>query len=152
MIATNHALTGAVIGLSVGNPILAIVLATASHFALDALPHFGPSKSDIGGKIFRNYLITDALLCLVLVLALAIVAPQHWLLASVCAFLATLPDAMWIPDFLSARRGKKHRNFASRGILVRLHAGVQWYQKPLGAITEVIWFAGAVTILVLWVR
>ncbi|MEO6513798.1 MAG: hypothetical protein ABIR37_03850 [Candidatus Saccharimonadales bacterium] len=147
MTATNHALTGAIIGLSVGNPFLAIVLAFASHFALDALPHYGPSKPDIGGKGFRNYLILDVGLCVLLVLVLALSGADHWILASICAFAATSPDAMWVPDFLRARRGQKERNFAGRSVLVRIHAFVQWYQKPLGAITEVAWFSGAVAVL-----
>ena len=41
MTATNHALTGAIIGLVIGEPVLAIALAFASHFICDALPPVG---------------------------------------------------------------------------------------------------------------
>ena len=41
MTATNHALSGALIGLAVMQPILALPLAFVSHFMLDAVPHFG---------------------------------------------------------------------------------------------------------------
>jgi hypothetical protein len=152
MIATNHALTGAIIGLSVSNPLLAVTLALVSHFALDGLPHYSPAKPDLASNEFRNYLIVDALLCIVLVAVLAGAAPHHWLLASICAFAATLPDTMWIPDFLRARRSQKQVDFSERGILVRLHDAVQWYAKPLGAVTEVIWFAGGVTVLATLIR
>lgn len=143
MTATNHALTGAVIGMTVSNPVFAVMLAFLSHFALDALPHYGPKKGDIGGNRFRNYLLLDISLCIVLVLILAFTSPQHWFLAAVCAFFATSPDAMWLPDFVRARRGQKQRTFSGRGPLVRLHAWVQWYQKPLGAITEALWLVVA---------
>ncbi len=41
MTGFNHAVTGALIAGAVGNPFLAIPLAFASHFVLDAIPHFG---------------------------------------------------------------------------------------------------------------
>lgn len=39
MVLTTHALTGAVIGKNVGNPLLIILLSTVFHFALDNLHH-----------------------------------------------------------------------------------------------------------------
>ena len=41
MTITNHLLAGSLIGLTVAQPALAIALAFASHFVMDALPHFG---------------------------------------------------------------------------------------------------------------
>ena len=40
MTATGHALIGTVIAAKIGNPVLAIPIALASHFAADALPHW----------------------------------------------------------------------------------------------------------------
>ncbi len=40
MTATGHALIGTVIAAKVGNPILAIPIAIASHFLADAIPHW----------------------------------------------------------------------------------------------------------------
>ena len=148
MTATNHALTGALIGLSVSNPVLAVGLAFASHFVLDALPHYGPTKQNIAGESFRNYLLVDMALCAVLVGVLFVIAHDNWLLASVCAFVATSPDAMWATDFFRARRGLKKRDVTKRNALVRLHAAVQWYQKPAGAITELAWVSTAIVLLV----
>lgn len=65
MTATNHALTGAAIGLLVGEPLIAVPAAIASHFICDALPHYGrvgPDSKTIGSKGFRNYLLSDAAL------------------------------------------------------------------------------------------
>src|SRR3989344_3470564 len=41
MTITNHVLAGSIIGLIVKEPILAVTIAFASHFVMDALPHFG---------------------------------------------------------------------------------------------------------------
>ena len=146
MTATNHALTGAIVGLVVGEPGLAIPLAFVSHFVCDALPHFGSQDTNeirIASKGFRNYLIVDASLCIILVIALAITQPKNWLLAAICAFLAASPDFGWINKFRQARSGKKwHPSFFSK-----FAGGIQWFQRPIGAVVEVVWFVGAIAII-----
>lgn len=151
MTATNHALTGAVIGLVVGQPLIALPAALASHFICDALPHFGsslPDKVRLKSIGFRNYLVLDASLCVLLVLSLAIFQPQHWFLASVCAFLATSPDLLWLNRYLKARRGQnwKWNSFA------KFAGGIQWFQQPIGAAVEIAWFIAAVIILIPFLR
>src|SRR6185312_15169785 len=95
MRAINHALTGSLIGLIIGEPAIAVPAAVASHFILDAIPHYDevPAKPTLKMKEqwlrtakFRRLLYADALLCLGLVALLAARAPAHWLLASICAF------------------------------------------------------------------
>ncbi|RYB93853.1 hypothetical protein EUA93_05460 [Nocardioides oleivorans] len=41
MLVTNHVLTGALVGLASPGPVTAFVGGVASHFALDAVPHWG---------------------------------------------------------------------------------------------------------------
>ncbi|NUR26503.1 MAG: hypothetical protein HOV83_11760 [Catenulispora sp.] len=41
MLVTNHVLSGAVIGAATKRPVPAFLLGVASHFVLDALPHWG---------------------------------------------------------------------------------------------------------------
>lgn len=147
MTATNHALTGAIIGLVVGQPLIAVPAALASHFVCDALPHFKfnlPDKVLLKTSGFRNYLIADASSCILLVAILAIFQPQHWLLASICAFLATSPDLLWVNKYLETRRGKHWK----RGSFARFAGGIQWFQRPIGAVVEIAWFAAAVIILI----
>lgn len=147
MTAINHALTGAVIGLVVGEPLIAVPAAVASHFVCDALPHFGSSLPDgvqLKTKSFRNYLIAEASLCMLLVAVLAIFQPQHWLLAAVCAFLATAPDLAWIDKYLKLRRGQQWK----RNGFAKFADGIQWFAKPIGAVVEIAWFAAAIIILV----
>lgn len=45
MLITNHVLSGAAIGAASGRPAAALPLGIASHFALDALPHWGRWRS-----------------------------------------------------------------------------------------------------------
>lgn len=137
MIAANHALTGAAIGLAVQQPLLAVPLAVASHFVLDALPHFSSQRMPTSSRAFLYYLAADAGICGAIVLTLAILQPQFWLLACICAFAAASPDFMWAKEFLSAQNGQKPK--PRTNLLMKLHSKVQWYQKEPGIIVEIIW-------------
>lgn len=92
MTATNHALSGALIGLSVTNPVLALPLALVSHFALDTVPHFGLRfyESEKKRKFFHRYLLVDASLLAVIIISLYL-AGAGWLVFA-CLFLAGCPD------------------------------------------------------------
>lgn len=57
MIATAHALIGAVIAAKVQNPALAIPLALASHVAADLFPHWDTATDKHKGKPKRKILI-----------------------------------------------------------------------------------------------
>ncbi|MDT4913162.1 MAG: hypothetical protein QOC66_2290 [Pseudonocardiales bacterium] len=46
MLVTNHVLSGAVVGLYVRRPVVSFLLGTASHFALDSVPHYGLDEPD----------------------------------------------------------------------------------------------------------
>lgn len=146
MVAVNHALTGAAIGLLVGQPILAVPLAVASHYVCDVLPHFGlnlPDKIAIRSNIFRNYLVVDSMACMSLVLILFIVQPEHWFLASICAFMAAAPDFLSINRYLTIRAGKKWKP----GIYTKFAGDIQWFERPIGAVVEVAWFIAGITVL-----
>jgi len=146
MTATNHALTGALIGLSVHQPFLVLPLAFMSHFLLDALPHGEVAGGYSGSSQFTQYLIIDASLCGLLVAVLVVNQPSSWLLASICAFLAASPDLMWAQGYLRARKGIKTQ-LKPKYALARFHAWVQWYQRPLGWAVEAVWATTAVTLL-----
>lgn len=151
MTATNHALTGAIIGLVIGEPILAIPLAFVSHFICDALPHFGsqdPNDGRIKTKGFRNYLILDASLCFLLVAILFMIQPSNWLLAAICAFLAASPDFGWINRFIKAKSGKTWKP----NLYSKFAINIQWFQRPVGAVVEAAWFIASVIIIVPFLR
>jgi hypothetical protein len=145
MTATNHALTGALVGFIIGQPAIALPVAFASHYVCDALPHFGlDDEALLRTRLFRNYLIFEASLCVTLVLVLAIMRPEHWFLAAVCAFLATSPDLFWINHYVKERAGKVWRP----GWHSKFAGGIQWFERPIGAATEAAWFIGAIILLV----
>lgn len=145
MTATNHALTGACIGLIVGQPLIAIPAAFLSHFICDALPHFGGdgNKKWIKSKLFKQVLVVDAALCVVLVGVLASLRPDHWLLACICAFVATSPDLWWINLFIKVNSKKSWEP----SLFSRFASGIQWFQKPIGAVVEVSWLASGIIII-----
>ncbi len=146
MTAVNHALFGAVIGLVSGNPAVAVPAALASHFLLDAVPHYGsamPEERLFKTKLFRNYLLADAALCFALVVVLFLARPEHWLLAAFCAFVATSPDFAHIPRFILKRSDKKWRP----NIYTRFASRIQWFQRPIGAVIEVVFFVCMLLVL-----
>ncbi len=76
--------------------MLAVALAFASHFVLDALPHFGihtwPERHK-QAKLFRGSIIIDVIgTLLILTLFWYHHAPA---LAYVCGFVAMAPDIVW---------------------------------------------------------
>ena len=146
MRAINHALTGAAIGFLIHEPLLAVPLAVGSHFALDALPHFGTNEPDEIGlrtKFFRNFLIIDAALCGVLVLGLVILGPGHWLLAAVCAFAAASPDFLSITRYRQVLSGRP----VQYGRLTQWAQDIQWFERPIGGVVEFAWFIAALIII-----
>lgn len=151
MTATNHALTGAIIGLVIGEPLVALPAALASHFVCDAIPHFGDgtkSLKRLKTNNFRNYLVLEFCLCVLLVSCLALFRPENWFLASVCAFLATSPDLVWINKYMKTRGGQKWK----RNAFEAFASNIQWFEKPIGAVVEVAWFIAALVILVPFFR
>jgi len=143
MTAPNHALTGALIGLSISNPAVALPLAFLSHFACDAIPHYDPPETDQAKRLtsrrfLYEFLVAGAFLCFLLVLLLALAHPKHWLTAAGCAFLAASPDLFWIPRFLHSKRTGKDRP-PTNGFL-KFHSWIQWRTGPHLLLVEAVWF------------
>ncbi|MEO7364140.1 MAG: hypothetical protein ABIV43_01380 [Candidatus Saccharimonadales bacterium] len=150
MRAINHALSGAIIGLSVGQPLLAAPLAFASHYVLDVIPHHGAADGNdaLGRRSFAVGLIVDALLCAILVLILAVRQPLNWPLAAVCAFLAASPDLFsfnryWKTIHNQPFKAGRYSEFAHK---------IQWFERPIGAIVELAWLIAAVVIISPYLR
>jgi hypothetical protein len=90
MLASTHLLSGAVIGSFVSNPVKAFTLGFASHFILDAIPHWGNFPS------YNKYLkiaVIDGLSLIVLTGALHANSPKHKRLSILSGALgAVFPD------------------------------------------------------------
>ncbi|MEO6761002.1 MAG: hypothetical protein ABI220_01330 [Candidatus Saccharimonadales bacterium] len=119
-------------------------LAFISHFVCDAVPHYDPPIEDgvkrLDSKRFLNELILSGLICLLIVLVLALTRPRNWVLAIVCAFLATSPDLFWIPRFVQVKR--THTDKPPRGWFLRFHSFIQWQTGPKLIWLELVWFVG----------
>lgn len=140
-------MTGALIGFAVGEPVVAVPAAVISHYICDAIPHYDDNRLSkakwIATNKFRNLLIVDALLCVTLVGVLAFKHPVHWLLAAVCAFAATAPDMLNIGIFRQAITKQKIKD----NWYHRWNLKWQWFQRPIGWVVEVAWFAGTAVLL-----
>lgn len=90
MLITNHVVAGAVIGTAVPRPAHAFALGIASHFAMDATPHWGhPDYS-----VFLKVAVVDGLFGLATMAAIARAARPERRAAVVAGMLgACLPDA-----------------------------------------------------------
>lgn len=91
MLVTNHVLSGAVIGAaSRGCPASAFALGVMSHFALDAVPHWG--KWHKRSK-FMRVAVSDGLTGLAVMGAMTAIAPRDARLAVFAGMAgAALPD------------------------------------------------------------
>lgn len=149
MTATNHSLTGALIAVAVTNPI-AIPLAFLAHFAMDAIPHFGISETDVfkkpDNKIFRTVLSTDSLVALVglilVPIALHRVVPIWLSLA--CMIACMSPDLVWGWHYYHVIKNHVHRK---RSWFSRLHKKIQWKEVEWGASVEAVWLAACIWII-----
>jgi len=151
MRATTHAVTGAAIGLVVTEPLVAVPLALLSHYVCDIIPHYGADTStqeELNSTRFRVLLLIDACLCALLVLILALYRPQHWVLAAICAFVATSPDLISVDLYRRARHGKPLKPNAYQ----RIAKGIQLFEKPIGAVVEVVWIIAMLIIIVPIIR
>ena len=139
MLFTNHGLTGVALGLHIDNPALLVPAAVASHLLLDAAPHFGFSDVHFSSqdgtefripKVFITALVDG--LCAIGVLIAALGAfPErrgHILIGWISA---VVPDLLYIPETLfKLKISGKFGDF---------HKRIQWYERELGIITELIW-------------
>jgi len=90
MLLTNHVLSGALIGALARRPLPAFAAGVASHFVLDAVPHWGDWGSR---RRFLRVAVRDGLVSLAAMGALAAVSPPDRRLAVLAGMAgAALPD------------------------------------------------------------
>jgi hypothetical protein len=90
VLLTNHVLSGALIGALARRPLPAFAAGVASHFVLDAVPHWGEWGSH---RRFLRVAVTDGLVSLAVSGAFAAVSPPDRRLAVLAGMAgAALPD------------------------------------------------------------
>lgn len=108
MLELPHTLVGAAIATTVGNPLLALPLSLASHFATDYIPHWNPhinTEVKKYGHITKKSLLilaADSGGALVMGSTIAYLKSQslaqYWVIMT-CCLLAVLPDVLEIPYY-----------------------------------------------------
>lgn len=95
MLITPHFLTGVVIASQVPDIAPAAVLAVASHYVLDAIPH--KDSFDHTYLDWRNLAITGVDGILSLILFYLLVVPTHWPYYFCVGAITMLPDIISLP-------------------------------------------------------
>ena len=149
MTASNHFVTGAVIGVVVGNPWIGIPAAIASHFVLDAGPQYGyegaAERRRLGFTLFQWVLALDIALFLVLIWMLTFITDTPELV--IYGLAGYSPDLMWIHRFVVSEK-LAHNLRPRMNRLQRLHASIQRLESPWGLLFEVPFFIGMCVLLI----
>jgi len=150
MTAVNHVATGAIIAITIKVAAIAIPLSVISHYICDIIPHFGIYEHDHLKRNSHWLFKFVSIISAVGTIALLILVPYHtitvvgWVTVLACMLAAILPDASWLPMYISEIKTKAERPM---GKFNKLHQAIQWYEKPRGLIVETCWSLGAIFIL-----
>ena len=152
MTATNHAITGALVATAAHQPALAVPIAFAAHFAMDVIPHFGLPHSALERntkKEFRLVLLIDMILLVILLITVPIFigsSARAWWLILLCMLACISPDLIWGYRFYFELKTKivKPKNLFSK-----FHKKIQWSETQHGLVTEILWFAGVFSLVIL---
>jgi hypothetical protein len=144
MLVTNHVLSGAAVGAIAGDPLLALPLGIASHFALDAMPHWGQWDSR---EQFLRIARADGLTGLAMMGALlAVTGPERRLGVLAGMVGAALPDldkpaqlwfgrALWpekVQDFHRRIQHEAPHRFYSHEVLAGVIFGTAFLARTFG--------------------
>ena len=138
------------IALAVKQPVLAVPLAFASHFVLDAIPHFGIHEDDHVKRnshwLFRTVISIDTVLAVAMIITIPLLANETvgWWIILLGMLAGIAPDTIWIYRFIRLMRNKLVRPY---GRVAKFHQNIQWSEQPWGLNIEVVWvIASLVTI------
>ncbi len=137
MTVSNHVLVGAAIALAIKQPFLAIPLAVASHFLLDALPQFGYHRQNYAVAFSHKLTYVEMCLDLAGMAFLSFVIGLAHPLALLIGFLAAAPDLEWpYRYFWFERKGKR----PPASFYMEFHRRIQWFERPWGLYLELGFF------------
>ncbi len=132
MIGFNHAATGGLLAKYLPLPI-AIPVAFASHFILDALPHYGiPNHSRDKSWFWRAFYIVDFVAAWTLGFVSWLVwhHPEYFLVG----FIACSPDFLWVARVITSHSFDLSKN---QNKFTKWHARIQKLERPWGIYLEI---------------
>ena len=138
MNVSNHLLSGAAIALAVKQPAIALPLAFAAHYVLDALPHYGFERQGFSvwlKKKSAGLLLTLDSIAVVLVIGTLIMNREFF--ALLAAFVSVSPDTVWIYRYFLYERKNKASSY---NWFNRFHLSVQWCERRWGIYVELVFF------------
>lgn len=140
MTLTNHILAGASIAVAVQWPAIALPLALASHFVLDAIPHFGYAGHRGYGEAIKHRLarivgVADGVLAICIFVFLF--SRSAWL-AILCGFIAIMPDIFGVYYYVRYdNKGHTPPKVFSE-FQNKFHRKIQWRERPWGLTIEIL--------------
>jgi len=137
MTFTNHLLTGAALAKILPLPV-AIPAALVSHFALDALPHFGFKTIEERMRHMRAFKAVVALdgIAAAVIAGWLIQNGHVWWLIS--GLVACSPDLAWIYRFtVEEKFGRAKPTEGNR--FIQFHRNIQRYERLWGITVEVMY-------------
>lgn len=149
MTSANHMLAGAAIALTVSNPVLAVTAALGSHYAMDALPHFGYKQGGYGNALkHRLTYWVVGISSIQLLLFSVFLLSQSQFFALGCAIVAVSPDIVGALQYFIYEKKNKSVPVILQIHRDRLHARIQKFERPWGLAVDVV-FSVVVTFIVI---
>lgn len=153
MLETPHVAVGAAIASKIPNPFLAIPLAFASHFVLDAVPHWNPhivtetKKFGHPTKKSTTVIVIDSVLALTLGSFIAYQAlpnTGHAITILAASFASVLPDLAESPYFfLKTKKMSLPKSWVDFHRSLQTHSDLYW-----GLLTQLATIGAAI----LWIK
>lgn len=138
----NHSATGAALAIATGQPAIALPLAFASHFVLDALPHHGHPGNGGYPEALKHKKLTFFSLgyeAIGLPILIWLLIGQSWFVW-LAAVLAVSPDLKWPYRYwFFERKGLEPPKLDK---LSRFHQWIQWCERPWGIVVEILYSMG----------
>lgn len=129
MLATNHAFAGSIIGAVLPLPV-AIPLAFASHFVMDAIPHYGIDHTKRNhSRVYKLIVYSDTFIALSYAVAAAFLGKWNMQL---CGWIAWSPDLVWVMYYL---KSDGNLQIIPNNWFMKFHAGIQ-REYPWGIIVD----------------
>jgi hypothetical protein len=152
MLETPHVAIGAAIATKIPNPFIAIPLAFASHFILEAVPHWNPhiisETKKYGAPTKRSVIIIAIDVALALITG-SVIAWQampdrgHALTIFFASFASVLPDLIESPYFFLKMRNRFLK------VWLNFHKSLQSSATPLWGLTTQI---ATIIAAIFWIR
>lgn len=149
MLITNHILAGSIIGLTIKEPSLAIITAFASHFAMDALPHFGYPGNKGYPEVLKHklsYIVGFITFLSTLWISFILITNNLWF-SLICGIVAVAPDFVGWYNYLAYEKKGEFAKGMLKLLHVQFHRSIQRFERPWGIIVEIIAFIILLSIL-----